>query len=397
MTLGSDQPRPSTEVGDGARRGGSVLLVLAVAAAVVGAAIGFMWLGRAQAQPYILGLLALLAMVGLFALFAFAAGIVRLADRSGDDPITRSIGDSSPDGIVVVDTRGHVVYSNRAYLALTGAERPEEARPVERVFVGNPEVSEVVFRLLKASREGRRQQEEVRVIAPDGVSGRWLRMRVRPLGDAKKDQKYAVWSIADITRDRERQEGVFQDLQQVIEYLDHAPTGFFSASPSGTIPYVNATLANWLDYDLAEIGSGGLKLTDIVSGDGAALLTGIVPAPGEVKTEVFDLDLRTRGGKTLPVRIYHKLAFGADGASGASRSIVINRARDERAPTRSAPPKCASCASSTTRRWRSPPSTSRVRSFAPTRGLPSLPRHFRRRLPAENQSARCSASVTATS
>jgi two-component system cell cycle sensor histidine kinase/response regulator CckA len=311
--------------------------VLAVAAAVVAAAVAFMWLGRVQAQPYILGLLALLAMVGLFALFAFAAGIVRLADRSADDPITRSIGDSSPEGIIVVDARGHVVYSNPAYLAMTGAERAEEVRPVERVFVGNPEVSEVVFRLLKASREGKRQQEEVRVTSPDGLSGRWLRMRVRPLGDSRKGAKYAVWSIADITRDRERQEGVFQDLQQVIEYLDHAPTGFFSANPSGTVPYVNATLASWLDYDLAEIGSGGLKLTDIVSGDGAALLTGIVPAPGEVKTEVLDLDLRTRSGKTLPVRIYHKLAFGADGAPGASRSIVINRARDERAdPQRAA-------------------------------------------------------------
>jgi two-component system cell cycle sensor histidine kinase/response regulator CckA len=337
MTLGSDQPHRVAETSGGARRGGSVPLVLAVAAAVVAAAVGFMWLGRVQAQPYILGLLALLAMVGLFALFAFAAGMVRFADRSADDPVTRSIGDSSPEGIAVVDPRGRVVYSNRAYQALTGAERAEEARPVERVFVGNPEVSEVVFRLLKASREGKRQQEEVRVVATDGLSGRWLRMRVRPLGDSKKDSQYAVWSIADITRDRERQEGVFQDLQQVIEYLDHAPTGFFSASPSGTVPYVNATLASWLDYDLAEIGSGGLKLSDIVSGDGAALLTGITPAPGEVKTEVFDLDLRTRGGKTLPVRIYHKLAFGADGASGASRSIVINRARDERAdPQRAA-------------------------------------------------------------
>ena len=51
--------------------------------------------------------------------------------------------------------------------------------------------------------------------------------------------------------------------------------------------------------------------------------------PGEVKTEVFDIDLRMRGGKTLPVRLYHKLAFGADGAPGASRTIVISRARDE--------------------------------------------------------------------
>jgi two-component system cell cycle sensor histidine kinase/response regulator CckA len=329
MTLGSDQPRSLTDTSDAARRSGSIPLVLAVAVAVVAAAVIFMWLGRAQAQPYIIGLLSLLAMVGLFTLFAFAAGIIRFADRSTDDPITRGIADNASDGVVVTDGSGHVVYANPAYLLLTGADRADQARPVERVFVGNPEVSEAVFRLLKASREGKRQQEEVRVTAPDGA-GRWLRMRVRPLGHAKKDSKYAVWTIADVTRDRERQEDVFQDLQQVIEYLDHAPTGFFSANAAGNLPYVNATLANWLDYDLAEIGSGGLKLSDIVSGDGAALIAAVTPAPGEVKTEVFDLDLRTRSGKTLPVRIYHKLAFGADGAAGASRSIVINRARDER-------------------------------------------------------------------
>src|SRR5207248_3884493 len=83
--------------------------------------------------------------------------------------------------------------------------------------------------------------------------------------------------------------------------------------------------------------SGGLKLTDIVSGDGAALLTSIPPVPGEVKTEVFDIDLRMRGGKTVPVRLYHKLAFGADGAPGASRTLVVSRARDERSdPQRAA-------------------------------------------------------------
>ena len=46
-----------------------------------------MTIGRSQAQPYILGLLALLAMVGLFNLFAFAAGIMRFADRAADDPV----------------------------------------------------------------------------------------------------------------------------------------------------------------------------------------------------------------------------------------------------------------------------------------------------------------------
>jgi two-component system cell cycle sensor histidine kinase/response regulator CckA len=337
----NDHPATEPFVAHGpVRRGGSIVLVLLIAAGIVAVAVWLMTIGRSQAQPYILGVLALLATVGLFNLFAFAAGIIRFSDRATDDPVMGRIADQAHDGLAVTDSRGHVVYSNAAYLTLTGAASPQDVRPVERVFIGNPDVSEAVFRLLKAAREGKRQQEEVRIAGHDGGQGgqgRWLRLRVRPLGQTKREARYSVWSVADITRDRVRQEDVFQELQHAIEYLDHAPCGFFSVNPAGEIAYVNATLANWLDYDLAEIGSGGLKLTDIVSGDGASLLTSIVPVPGEVKTEVFDIDLRMRGGKTVPVRLYHKLAFGADGMAGASRTLVISRARDERSdPERAA-------------------------------------------------------------
>jgi two-component system, cell cycle sensor histidine kinase and response regulator CckA len=335
--LDNDVSQDQVSLPERHRRGGSILLVLLVAGALVAAAVVLMTIGRAQAQPYILGLLSVLATVGLFNLFAFAAGIIRFADRTADDPVTARVPDLAPDGLAVTDPRGHVVYANSAYLTMTGAASAQEARPVERVFIGNPDVSEAVFRLLKAAREGKRQQEEVRIAAGEGGQGRWLRMRVRPLGKTKQEMKYAVWSIGDITRDRERQEDVFQELQHAIEYLDHAPCGFFSVNDEGSLVYVNATLANWLDYDLAEIGSGGLKLADVVSGDGASLLTSIVAVPGEVKTEVFDIDLKMRGGKTMPVRLYHKLAFGADGAPGPSRTLVISRARDERSdPERAA-------------------------------------------------------------
>src|SRR6201991_2968019 len=337
VDIDHDPTHPPMTSHEPVRRGGSILLVLLVAAGIVAAAVALTTIGRAQAQPYIMGLLALLAMVGLFNLFAFAAGIIRFADRTADDPVMSRIADQAFDGLAVTDPRGHVVYSNASYLVLTGAEGPQDVRPVERVFIGNPDVSEAVFRLLKAAREGKRLQEEVRLAGTAGAHGRWLRMRVRPLGHGKRDARYAVWSITDITRDRERQEDVFRELQHAIEYLDHAPCGFFSVNPAGDVIYVNATLANWLDHDLAEIGSGGLKLTDIVSGDGAALLTSIVAVPGEVKPEVFDIDLKMRGGKTMPARLYHKLAFGADGKPGPSRTLVISRARDERAdPERAA-------------------------------------------------------------
>ncbi|MGA7018934.1 MAG: response regulator, partial [Pseudolabrys sp.] len=138
-----------------------------------------------------------------------------------------------------------------------------------------------------------------------------------------------VWSIADVTRERERQENVFQELQHAIDYLDHAPAGFFSVDAAGDVVYLNATLAAWLDHDLAQVGAGSLKLGDIIAGEGAALLTTLNAAPGEVRTEVFDLDLKTRGGKPIPVRLFHKVAFGADGAPGASRTLALNRARGE--------------------------------------------------------------------
>ncbi|MGB7674123.1 MAG: response regulator, partial [Pseudolabrys sp.] len=122
---------------------------------------------------------------------------------------------------------------------------------------------------------------------------------------------------------------VFQELQHAIDYLDHAPAGFFSVDAAGDVVYLNATLAAWLDHDLAQVGAGSLKLGDIIAGEGAALLTTLNAAPGEVRTEVFDLDLKTRGGKPIPVRLFHKVAFGADGAPGASRTLALNRARGE--------------------------------------------------------------------
>ena len=119
-----------------ARRGGSIALVLIIAVAVVAAAVAFMVLGRSHAQPFILGLISLLAMVGLFTLFAFAAGIVRFADRGAENPLMKPMADNAFDGLAVTDARGHIVYYNNAYLALTGAANVQEVRPVERVFIG---------------------------------------------------------------------------------------------------------------------------------------------------------------------------------------------------------------------------------------------------------------------
>jgi two-component system, cell cycle sensor histidine kinase and response regulator CckA len=122
---------------------------------------------------------------------------------------------------------------------------------------------------------------------------------------------------------------VFQELQHAIDFLDHAPAGFFSADSNGRITYINATLAGWLDYDLAQVGSGGLTIADIVAGDGAALVAAVSGAPGDLRTEQFEVDLKRRSGQSLPVRLLHRVAFGQDRSPGPSRTLVLNRAAGE--------------------------------------------------------------------
>src|SRR6516165_5929295 len=328
-TLPTGGARKSVDRSTGGGRTGSVILVLLVAALLVGAAAGVVVLGRGSAEPYILVFLAVLATVGVFSLFALATGILRLPAAGPVNPLIKTVVDEAFDGILVTDAEGRVIYANAAYLDLIDAADANEMRPVERVFIGDADASEAIYRLLKAAREGKRLQEEVRVAGLKGRPARWLRLRVRPLGERGRDRRLTVWSLSDVTRERERQENVFQELQHAVDYLDHAPAGFFSVDAKGDVVYLNATLANWLDQDLAQVGSGGLKLSDLVAGDGAALLTTLRAAPGELKTEVLDLDLKTRSGRKLPVRLFHKLAFGADGAPGASRTLVLNRALDD--------------------------------------------------------------------
>jgi len=310
------------------QHGGSIGLVLLIAVVLVAAAAGLIVIGRTNAEPYILAFLAVLAMVGVFLLFALAAGILQMAGKDVASPLLKSVVDGAQEGILVTDTRGRVIYANAAYLELIGATVAGDVRPVERVFIGDPGVSEAVYRLLRAAREGRRLQEEVRVGTHRGEPGRWLRMRVRPLGEGKREARMTVWSLADVTRELERQENVFQELQHAIDYLDHAPAGFFSVDADGNLSYLNATLAEWLDHDLAQVGSGGLKLNDIVAGEAAVLLTTLTAAPGDVKTEILDIDLKTRSGRSVPARLFHKVAFGADGVAGSSRTLVLNRAGD---------------------------------------------------------------------
>ncbi|WP_420332949.1 cell cycle histidine kinase CckA [Roseibium sp.] len=316
-------------------RSGNIGLLIGLAVLLVGAAAAFAVMDREVAQPFILALLGILAVVGVFCLFAGAIGFLRLSARPGEaNPLAAAFVDTMDDGALITDTDGRLVYANTAYAELTGADTPSDIRVVERVFSSDPDAADAIFRLSQAMREGRKAQEEIRMPFPLGRvegSARWYRVSVRPLQPSRErsGKQMSIWQLADITRDRAEQENSFQELQRVINFLDHAPAGFFSSDSRGRIVYLNATLADWLGYDLAQFDAGDLDLSEIVRGDGTELIRSVKGQAGEVKSETFDLDFVTRNGRGLPVRLLHRVPFGENGQPGDSRTLVLNRSRGE--------------------------------------------------------------------
>src|ERR1700758_3537616 len=136
--------RKAVDRSAGAARTGSVIPVLLVAALLVGAAAGFVVLGRGSAEPYILGFLAVLATSGVFSLFALASGILRLPASGPASPLIRTGVDEAFDGILVPAPDRRVTHANAAYLDLIDAPDANERRPVARVFIGEADASEAI-------------------------------------------------------------------------------------------------------------------------------------------------------------------------------------------------------------------------------------------------------------
>jgi len=320
---------------DNTGRGGNVGLVVALALGLAVAAVSLAMISREMAEPFVLAILGGLAVVGVFCLFAGAVGILHFGQTQARNDVTKAFVDNLPQGALIADPGGRVLYANEAYRNLLGLEPDIVVQAPDRAFAGNAYLAEQIFRLSRAAQQGRALWEEFRLPplgeAEDDVRPRWFRISVQPMpADPESGRKggLAVWQVDEVTSDRERQEAGFEKVQQAIAYLDNAPAGFFTTDGEGTIDYLNATLAQWLGLDLADVAGRQLKLAKIMSEDGAALIARAGRGATQGATRRFDIDLVKADGTTLPVRILHCLPrYGGNG--GLAHALVLNRAPGE--------------------------------------------------------------------
>ncbi|MGO4564688.1 cell cycle histidine kinase CckA [Rhizobium sp. 2YAF20] len=335
MTKQRQSDEYSVPLVDRGVRSGTVLRIILLALVLIAAAAAFVIFKNSLDNEMVLGALGILAMVGIFFLVSSVIGFVEVMPQTQSDSLARSFLNSHPDGTLITDEKGRIVYANAAYGDLTGAKKTTDVQSLETLLSRNRESNEALYRLSNGLREGKEGREEFRLLKPLGPIGssgsgaHWYRLKARVLPDEKGGKALHVWQITDITSERDDQERFFKELQNAIDYLDHAPAGFFSAGRKGEIFYLNATLAEWLGLDLTKFSPGSIAIGDLVAGEGLALIQSVQAEPGFKKTVTLDLDLKRANGQSLPVRLVHSVTSMRDGAPGESRTIVLGRQKDD--------------------------------------------------------------------
>ena len=302
----------------------------ALACAVMAASAAVLFLTAAgAAEPLLITIMAVLAMLGAFFLFGLAAGHIRIGSRFPEQDIARLVTEGSQEAMQLMRPDGSLSWCNKTGSHLLGGAPLLEVSDIETALGSTPVVSEAMFRLMRAAEAGQPHQEVVPArLASDALGPRdevkWTQLSVVPftfpdeIGVEK--EPLVLWRIRDVTADHALQEQALSDLHATLAGYNSVPVGLASVRADGTLSHLNHTLSTWLGFsEPANLLSRGLKLSDLVTSDGAELLIGMAHQEGE-EASSCEFDLVREDGCLLPVRIIAHPT--PDGSSGVILAAV---------------------------------------------------------------------------
>ncbi len=224
-----------------------------------------------------------------------------------------------PAGQVLCDGNAGPVFANSAFAALSGwrdGESPLDA--LARQFSHDPESALEFRRLTERVQAGLTAAVELPVASADGRAPEWRRIQGQPVIGFPG----AVhWRVEDITARRELEQVMRREQAKLVDFMEHAPVGFFSVDQDGHFLFVNGTLADWLGCTPADLTDGGRRLHDILS----------VPPVGAAPYDLLDsggpeqrgeLRMVGPGGRAFQASVTHSVVVAEDGSRVHTRSVV---------------------------------------------------------------------------
>jgi two-component system cell cycle sensor histidine kinase/response regulator CckA len=175
-------------------------------------------------------------------------------------------------------------------------------------------------RLHTAAASNSRAAAEIRIEAEDDA-WEWLRVSVGPIAGRPG---YSLWIVEDVTSQHEIQQIIHEEQEKLIDYLDHAPVGFYSVDHEGCFLFVNRTFADWLGRTSEELVGSGLLLGSFLAADPNPVSGAKTFDPLDWNSGVHqgETKLRDRRGRVFPVTITQSLARDSGSQGFRTRSVV---------------------------------------------------------------------------
>ena len=289
---------------------GGGIYVLDVMGAAADVPAGFLWLA-----------LAVFAALGVAALGISAlAAQRRLALVSGsleaeNDLLVRSL-EAEPHARLIAGPAGEAVYANSAFSALFALAPSAALERLEYYFGEDEEASRQVGRLRDIANSGEVGHGEIRFASPSAET-EWLEVSACPL---KGRPGFVLWCITDITSRRQMEQVIREEQEKLVDFLENASVGFYSADAEGRFEYINHTLGAWLGYTPEEILKDKMKLADFLPADRPADVPAYDPFAGKRPDQQGETTMRRRDGTTFQVYIIQTVIEDESGVR--TRSVV---------------------------------------------------------------------------
>ncbi|WP_029008875.1 PAS domain-containing hybrid sensor histidine kinase/response regulator [Azospirillum halopraeferens] len=274
------------------------------AAGLVAGHIGLAWAGVATAAA------------GFVALLVRVSRLRRRVERDG--ALVTGALEGLTCGEAVCDADGKPVFVNSTFSALVDVHPGESpAAALKRLVSADPDGVAGLERVQERARAGVAATTEIRIPRGDGPP-EWRRLQALPVAGFPG----AIhWRLEDITARRELEQVMLREQSKLVDFMDHAPVGFFSVDQDGAFLFVNATLAKWLESTPGELMDGGRHLHNVLANPprGAAPYDLFEAGGPEQRGELTMCGVR---GRRFQASVAQSVVIADDGRTVHTRSVV---------------------------------------------------------------------------
>jgi two-component system, cell cycle sensor histidine kinase and response regulator CckA len=284
--------------------GAASLALLILLPVIVLAVFGPEW-SRYSRSTVAMGIMAAVLVAALPGWLAWRA---LAGEAIWQSQLVEHFGDTMTHPRLTVDSAGRQLWSNRQFRIVFDPDPAFGIANVATVLCRDPAMRARLDEAWRAARGGTTTVLDLATRLPDGRDVDY-EILILPLST---EPGATSWVLQNVTPQRRTERVLEEERAKVVDFLEHAPVGFYAVDGSGRFVFMNGTLARWLGREVVGDGRlGDLRLHEILA---ERPPSSIAPhdALGEGRNagEALVVD---RGGRRVPVFISQTVVAGPDG------------------------------------------------------------------------------------